>query len=112
MLPGINIVVTIVKHHQRYTQHLEYPEHVETLLDLQAFHGYSALLYDRDDFQPHSLIADVAVQKCDTPFDDTRPSFWVRLNTGGGIHHVLCWTVMDLFETFDMLKLLPNTIEK
>jgi hypothetical protein len=112
MLHGSSIVVTIVKHHQRYTQQLECPDEMKTLAALQAYHGYSALLYDRDDFQPHSLIADVAVNKCDTPFDDARPAFWLRLNTGGGIHHVLCWTVMDLFETFDMLKLLPNTVER
>lgn len=112
MLQGSSIIVTIVKHRQRYTQQLEVPDDLNTLAELQTYHGYSALLYDRDDFQPHSLIADVEVHKNDAPFDDTRPAFWLRLNTGGGIHHVLCWTVMDLFETFDMLKLLPNTVEK
>jgi hypothetical protein len=106
------VIVTIVKHHQRYIEDLEFPEHAQTVEEFQAYHGYTAILYDRDDFQPHSLIADVVVRKSDAPFDNTRPAFWIRLTPGGELHHVLCWTLMDLFETFDLLKLLPNVIQK
>lgn len=107
-----SVIVTIVKHRQRYTEDLEYPEHAGTVEEFQAYHGYTSILYDRDDFQPHSLIANVEVRKSATPFDNSRPAFWVRLNPGGETHHVLCWTIMDLFETFDLLKLLPNVVKR
>jgi hypothetical protein len=108
----IVMIVTIVKHRQRYIEDLPESNEVHELAALQALHGYTGLLYDRDDFQSHALIADVEVRKSLAPFDDTRPAFWVRLSLGLETHHILCWTIMDLFETFDLLKLLPNTIER
>jgi len=101
--------VTIIKHRVRYTEEREWPANSEAFKDMLAYHGYEALLYDRDDFQPHPLVSDIVVYKRNEPTHIGEvPYFWVTLVIGGDSHDILCWTVIDLFEVFEMVHLLPN----
>lgn len=101
--------VTVIKHRVRYTEDREWPENAGDFQSMLAHHGYEHLLYDRDDFQPHPLVADIVVYKRSNPANIGEvPFFWVTLVIGGDSHDILCWTVMDLFEVFEMVHLLPN----
>lgn len=100
--------VTVIKHHTRFTKELDWPDSATSFEDFLQMHGYSTLLYDRDDFQRHPLVSNVTVYKYVGEPDSRNAAFWLSLTLGGDDYDVLCWTVMDLFEAFDMVRLLPN----